>query len=156
MEAIGGIIGSLWKTKGWQERLAGRRIWKVWEEAVGPEVARRAQPADFGRGRLTVRVTNSVWMQQLRLQARYLKRSLNRALGEELVKEITFRLGPVRSKTSESRPPVVVPTEVKEALARELAHIEDEDLREAFLRLRIKAWQAKEAQRRKRPSAWEV
>ncbi|WP_456433052.1 DciA family protein [Thermosulfuriphilus sp.] len=156
MDTIGGILSGLWSSQGWQQRLASRRIWEVWEEAVGREVARRARPESFVRGRLTVVVENSAWMHQLQLQSLRIKKALAKALKEELVKEIRFRLGPVEKRATPRRPPIVIPLEVRETLTKAVASIEDTELREAFLRLRLKDWQVKVAQSRKSPSAWEV
>jgi hypothetical protein len=80
------------------------RVWEVWEEAVGPELAKRSAPLSLRRGRLVVAVTTAPWMQQLSFLRETIRDSLNRALGHDLVREVRFRLA-----TPEPAPPPRAP-----------------------------------------------
>ncbi len=71
------------------------RIWEVWEEVVGPAVAKNAQPSWIKNGRLRVSVSNSVWLQELEFSGENIKERLNRMLEREAVRKITFRIGPI-------------------------------------------------------------
>ncbi len=74
------------------------KIWEIWDEAVGPTVARNAQPESI-RGRvLFVRVSTSAWMQQLQFIKERIIEKLNQSLGKTLVKSISFRLGTILSR----------------------------------------------------------
>ncbi|MCI0369924.1 MAG: DUF721 domain-containing protein [candidate division NC10 bacterium] len=64
----------------------------LWPEVVGPEVAQRTRAGALSRGRLTVLVTDSVWLQQLTMLKPRLIEALNRHLGEPLVQDLFFRV----------------------------------------------------------------
>ena len=64
----------------------------LWPEVVGPEVAQRTRPGALSRGRLTVLVTDSVWLQQLTMLKPRLIEALNRRLEEPLVQDLFFRV----------------------------------------------------------------
>jgi predicted nucleic acid-binding Zn ribbon protein len=68
------------------------RVWEVWDQAVGPEVAERCRPLSLRSGRLTVAVTNAAWMQQLSFVRDSLRDAVNRALGVTVVKEVRLRM----------------------------------------------------------------
>ena len=68
-------------------------IWKVWDEAVGKAVARNAQPLWIRDGRLRVKVSDPIWLQELEFAGETIKEKLNRKLGRDGVKKIEFRLG---------------------------------------------------------------
>ena len=69
------------------------RIWKEWEGAVGAAIAKNAQPEWIKNGKLRVRVSNSVWLQELGFVEETIKEKLNRRLGRKAVNRIEFRLG---------------------------------------------------------------
>lgn len=71
------------------------RIWEVWEEAVGPAIAKNARPSWIKNQRLRVSVSNSVWLQELEFAGENIKERLNRMLEREAVKTITFRIGSI-------------------------------------------------------------
>src|SRR6185369_8531771 len=56
------------------DRIAGEpgaaAIWRVWADAVGPQVARRAQPVRLRGRTLLVAVSSAPWMQELQLLKR--------------------------------------------------------------------------------------
>jgi predicted nucleic acid-binding Zn ribbon protein len=67
-------------------------IWKVWDEAVGPSVARNARPLWIRKGRLRVKVSDPIWLQELGLTEKTLREKLNERLGRQAVEKIEFRL----------------------------------------------------------------
>jgi predicted nucleic acid-binding Zn ribbon protein len=69
-------------------RLAAR-----WEEAVGAELAARAEPVAL-RGRvLEVRVASSVWCQELQMRRAEILAGLARVLGPEAPEDLRFHVG---------------------------------------------------------------
>ncbi len=70
------------------------RIWKVWDEAVGPAVAGHAQPTWIKKGCLRVLVTDPIWLQELKFAEETILEKLNGKLGRRAVEKIEFRLGP--------------------------------------------------------------
>jgi predicted nucleic acid-binding Zn ribbon protein len=57
-------------------------VQRVWAKAVGPEIARHAQPTGERGGVLVVSCAASVWAQELDLLAPAILERLNEALGD--------------------------------------------------------------------------
>lgn len=70
-------------------------IWNKWDEAVGKTIADNARPAAFNGNILIVHAESSVWIQQLQFLKKELTAKINSAIGECVVKEIKFKIGPV-------------------------------------------------------------
>ena len=68
-------------------------IWKVWEEAVGPTVAKNAWPSWIKNGRLIVKVSDPIWLQELKFVEEDIREKLNRRLGRTAVEKIEFKIG---------------------------------------------------------------
>ncbi|MBC8460551.1 MAG: DUF721 domain-containing protein [Deltaproteobacteria bacterium] len=69
------------------------RIWKLWDGVVGKKIARHARPSWIKKGVLLVKVTDSVWLQELEFMAETIKDSLNSKLQREAIKKIRFKVG---------------------------------------------------------------
>ena len=80
------------------------KLWELWPEAVGPELAKRCAPLSLRSGRLTVAVESPVWLQQLTLLSATVIENVNDLLGGEVVKKAVFKQATVN-------PPEVVPEE---------------------------------------------
>lgn len=68
------------------------KIWKLWDAAVGEEIARHAHPASVDNHILTVHVPSSVWIQQLRFSRKSMVDKINTAAGSHLVSDILFKI----------------------------------------------------------------
>jgi predicted nucleic acid-binding Zn ribbon protein len=71
------------------------RVWELWEETVGVNIAANASPAAFKGDILLVYVSNSTWLHHLRFLESDLIEKLNDALGAQRVKKINLKIGPV-------------------------------------------------------------
>jgi len=67
-------------------------IWKVWDETVGPAIAKNAQPLWINKGRLRVNVSDPIWLQELSFAEEPIREKLNSKLGRRAVEKIEFRL----------------------------------------------------------------
>jgi predicted nucleic acid-binding Zn ribbon protein len=78
------------------DRASGQRgaaaIWRVWDDAVGPQIARRAQPVRLRGRTLVVAVSSAPWMQELQLLKPTVLAELNRRLPRPLVGDLYFVL----------------------------------------------------------------
>ncbi|SRR6266404_9897286 len=78
------------------DRVAGEpgaaAIWRVWPDAVGSQVARRAQPVRLRGRTLLVAVSSAPWMQELQLLKRTILAELNARLGTAIVGDLFFVL----------------------------------------------------------------
>jgi hypothetical protein len=122
-------------------------VWEVWERALGPDLARRSYPVELRRGRLLVAGPNAAWVQQLSFLREQIRQAVNRALGEELVREVRLRVAEI--DPPKPRPPAAPPAWLDEpvgapvlaAIADEVATIADPELREAIRQVRLRAEQ---------------
>jgi predicted nucleic acid-binding Zn ribbon protein len=69
------------------------RIWKEWEGAVGAAIAKNAQPEWIKNGKLRVKVSDPIWLQELGYAEESIKEKLNQRLGRRAVDRIEFRRG---------------------------------------------------------------
>ncbi len=69
------------------------RIWKVWDDVVGPAIARNAQPFRIKNSQLRVRVSDPIWHQELKFMEQSIREKLNHTLGRKAVDKIEFSVG---------------------------------------------------------------
>ncbi len=70
------------------------RIWKVWDEVVGPAIAKNAQPLSVRKKKLKVRVLDPIWFQELQFMEQSIREKLNEKLNRQAVEKIDFSIGP--------------------------------------------------------------
>jgi Dna[CI] antecedent, DciA len=63
-------------------------IWRVWNDAVGAPIARRAEPVRLRGRTLIVAVSSAPWMQELTLLKRNIVTALNERLPSHLVDDL--------------------------------------------------------------------
>jgi len=71
------------------------QIWSLWDNAVGEVVAGNARPEAFKGKLLLVNVTCSAWVHQLQFLKKDIIKKVNQALGNPLVEDIRFKIGPI-------------------------------------------------------------
>jgi predicted nucleic acid-binding Zn ribbon protein len=69
------------------------RIWRVWDEVVGPAISRNARPSWIKNGKLKVRVSDPIWLQELEFVEESIREKLNTKLGRKAIDRIEFRIG---------------------------------------------------------------
>lgn len=74
---IGSLLTGLLRARGLAEGVERASVVPNWEEIVGPELARVAQPVGFKRGTLFVEVRSSAWLMELRMVERHILERLN-------------------------------------------------------------------------------
>ena len=77
------------------------KLWKLWDGVVGKKIANHARPSSIKGGTLVVKVSDSVWLQELEFRAHEIRERINRALQREAIKKIRFRVGEPKGKPSE-------------------------------------------------------
>jgi len=73
------------------------RIWDIWDSAVGRPIAMNAKPDAFKDGHLTVNVSSSAWIHQLKFLEKEMITTLNKQMDNNLVKQIRFKIGKIHS-----------------------------------------------------------
>jgi hypothetical protein len=89
-DLVAKAVGSL----GLEEVVAAGRLFRVWDEIVGPEVAARSQPVSLRSGVLRIQTDSPAWAAEVRYLAPELLRRANAALGRELARELEVSLKP--------------------------------------------------------------
>jgi predicted nucleic acid-binding Zn ribbon protein len=87
------VIDNIFKSSALHINLDDIRIWKVWDDVVGKKIASHARPSWIKKGVLMVKVTDSVWLQELEFMTQMIKTRLNSKLQREAIKKIRFRVG---------------------------------------------------------------
>ena len=67
-----------------------RKLTEIWERSVGRQIASRAYPENIRRGTLFVKVSTSVWMQELHLMKKEIIAKMNRLYGQESIRNIRY------------------------------------------------------------------
>jgi hypothetical protein len=136
--SLGAILQERFSSLGWEKKLREMEIFKRWEEAVGPQIARRSRPACVRNKRLTIVVDSPAWAQQLSLLRSELLRKFDLLLGEGVIDDIYLTSGKLDPPPPREE---VLPEEVGEAdpallqaIDEEASRIADGELREAFRR----------------------
>ena len=89
---IGNLLDEVFRNKGWSKRLELYAVFHFWNEVVGKDVAKRAQPHVIRGAVLWVKVSDPIWMQQLHLQKSILLEKINQRLRGEELSDIRFQL----------------------------------------------------------------
>ena len=93
MDLIGTIIDTSLETYRRKKDTNMLKIFDLWEDAVGESISMNAKPAAFKGDLLLVHVSSSTWMHHLYYQKQELIGKINAALGNELVRELKFKIG---------------------------------------------------------------
>ncbi|MFH1215815.1 MAG: DUF721 domain-containing protein [Pseudomonadota bacterium] len=131
------LLNSLIAAKGWEGRVELNQVFFFWNELVGPDIAQYAQPHLIRKDILWVRVSDSVWMQQLQFLKMMLLEKLNLRLTKSRFVDLRFQLdstlGEDVAEIREPPRPKPLPSPAKR---REfefmLDSIQDEEIKEAI------------------------
>ncbi|HYZ89333.1 MAG TPA: DUF721 domain-containing protein [Myxococcales bacterium] len=131
-EVVGGILRRTLGRHGLARRLDRHIPAAVWADAVGAELAARAQPTVLSAGTLHVLVQDHRWRDQIDAVRTLVIERLNRRLGHAAVRALQFGLaheGALRTRSAETPE-----RERRRAPAPAGAHKLPAELRDVFLR----------------------
>ena len=103
LQRLADILAPALKKRGIPLNLETQRIARAWDDAVGPRIAAETRPDTLKRGILFVKVSNSVWMQQLHFLKAEIIEKVNRLLGKEAIGNLYFTIGDVSSQRPSRR-----------------------------------------------------
>ena len=84
------VLGALQLDK----RRAESEVVKVWNQTIDPAIIAHAQPVNLHRGTLFVSVDSSVWLDEIvRYRRHEIQQRLQHAMGREMIKKISYRIG---------------------------------------------------------------
>jgi hypothetical protein len=87
------VVDTIFAAPAFQIDIDDLKIWKIWDRAVGKRIAKHARPSTIKRGVLVVKVSDSVWLQELEFKAEDIRTRLNSELKREAIKRIRFKVG---------------------------------------------------------------
>jgi len=93
-EGMRDLVAKAVSSLGLGELASAGRLFRSWEEIVGPEVAARSQPLSLREGVLRIQTDSPAWAAEVRYLAPELLRRTNAALGRELARELKVSLRP--------------------------------------------------------------
>ncbi|MET0386503.1 MAG: DciA family protein [Polyangiales bacterium] len=120
-----------------REELDAVRAFGAYMKALSPKVLRNARPVKLSRGTLFVNTSNSAWANSLQLESTMLLAKLKRVAPDARVRKLVFRAGSMPDSALPAQHTPLVATagvplrELPEAVARELARIQSDELRDA-------------------------
>ena len=94
-EHIGNILADVLKSYRRESDADLVRVWQVWDQIVGDVIAQNARPAAFKGKILLVHVSSSAWIHQLQFLKKEMIEKLNEALGNALIDDLKFKIGPL-------------------------------------------------------------
>lgn len=138
MENLSALVAKVYPGRN-QEDLAAVRVFGAFMRALSTRVVRNARPVRFQRGVLTVHTVNSAWANSLQLESESILLRLRRLVPGLRLSKLVFRSGPLPDAAlpiPEDPAPKrsVALDKLPDDIARELARIHDDALREAVAR----------------------
>lgn len=97
-ERLSDIISGILKNRGWETKVRENRVFSIWDEVVGDEIAKNSLPKRIDRGSLLVITRNPTWTQQLTMMKKKIIDKINKKLKDKIVKDIRFIQGEIPDK----------------------------------------------------------
>jgi hypothetical protein len=140
---ISRLLSAVFLNKKWHSKLELHRIFEFWNSTVGREIAAVAQPSLIRSGNvLWVKVTDSVWMQQLHLQKMLLLEKINQQLHGEKISDIRFQLNSSLTPPPEPEPkkstPVLLDKKKEQEFDKLISSLDNDDLKASLKSLWVK------------------
>ena len=139
---INSLVEQILASKGYDKKLQQYRAWAIWDEVVGPQIARHAQPLRIRESILEVRVENPTWMQQLQLLKPKILKELNGRLGETTLSDIYWKRGKIeKEEIPKTTEPALPPLSAEHAadIEKLAGEIADPELRRHLRQLLAQA-----------------
>jgi hypothetical protein len=138
LETIGKLIGKVYPTHEPDEARA-LRVFAAYARAVPDRILRNARPVQYQRAVLTVHTATAAWANALSLESTQLLGKLRFRVPDVPLSRIAFRVGKlpdmIETVRQEPPPPRLLPlAQLPDELARELARIHHDGLRERVAR----------------------
>jgi predicted nucleic acid-binding Zn ribbon protein len=90
----GKLVPKVMKGFGLEQRLQESRVFSLWSNIVGVDIARHAQPVGVKKGRLEIMVDHPIWLQELsRYSKPMLLQKIQAVVGKQAVRDLIFRIG---------------------------------------------------------------
>ena len=94
-QPIAEVLAQLMARRGYARQAAAAGCEAAWREAAGAGMAKVTRPGNIRRGVLEVFVANSTLLQELGFQKIQILERLRKALADESLRDLRFRVGPI-------------------------------------------------------------
>ena len=135
-----------------------RHLLDIWEKAVGPQVAAQSRPDNLKRDILIVKVSSSVWMQQLHFLKQEIIGKVNDLIGKSSIRDIRFCIGQLPPTPGKGKEPALLPLAPgplkerdKKMMEKCLAPLADQELKELIKRAMVKELSRRRLREKKVP-----
>jgi len=137
---LGDVLSSILKNRGWDAIIRERRVFEIWEDAVGGPIARNAQPDRIERGVLIVRVRSSSWAQEMTYMKDRIIARLNEKLSRQMVTDMRFIQGTIDTPEKNKSAPDPGKPKMKRQVDSTLAtpytdHMDNSELKDIITRV---------------------
>jgi predicted nucleic acid-binding Zn ribbon protein len=90
----GKLVPKVLKGFGLEQRLQESRVFSLWANIVGADIAKHAQPVSMKKGRLEVIVDHPIWLNELsRYHKPMMLQKIQAVVGKQAVRDLVFRIG---------------------------------------------------------------
>jgi hypothetical protein len=141
LEALSSLVRKVYPTSEPDEARA-MRLFGAFSKVVSARIRDNARPAYYRAGLLTVHTATSAWANALSFESAQILAKLRARLPDVPLQRISFRVGRLPELPEQVQPqkppPRLIPiAELPEELARELARIQNDGLRESVARAAV-------------------
>ena len=145
LQKLGDILNHFLRKRNILLSFEKQRLQEIWSRAVGAQIAEQTSPDRLSKGALSVKVSSSVWMQQLHFLKEEIINKINQQVGTEFVKNIFFSIGEVSPVSRKNQDPLLLSPESfplkgrdKKMIEQSISSISDQELREILKRVMTK------------------
>lgn len=103
---LGDVLDTVLKKRGMQVSSEKRRLQGIWFKAVGDRIAAHTSPEKIQKGTLFVKVSSSVWMQQLHFLKENIISKLNQQMNAPVVNDIHLSIGETKIFSANQKNPM--------------------------------------------------
>lgn len=89
-EQLGKLLEKILKNYGLDKKVKESQVINIWDEVAGQKISKMTEPVKVVDGKLFVRVSNPSWRNELTLLKPRIKDTINKKLGDTIIKEIIF------------------------------------------------------------------
>lgn len=91
ISTLGAVLDALVKSLGIEKQVEQYKIFDVWNDIVGEQVAKVAKPDRIQNGMLIVRVNNAPWRAELTFRKNEILEKIHTTLQSKSITDIKFR-----------------------------------------------------------------
>lgn len=90
-KSLGTVLETVIAELGIGQRVKQLKVLDLWPDVVGKQIAGVTNPERINGGKLVIRVSKAPWRNELLFLKKEIMLKLNKAIGEDIVKDIIFR-----------------------------------------------------------------